>query len=77
MDAKDILDIAIFLEALDLLTVQQVYVDPAGDGLKQIEQAWDVYAELENNPAALLRSSAHCDFHWPKRDSQNESGQHQ
>lgn len=73
VDAKDIMDLAILREALDLMTVQLIYADPTGDGLKQIEQAWEEYEELENHPDALIRSQAHTDFHraiWSATNSQ-------
>lgn len=63
VDAKDIMDLARLREALDIMTIEQVYADPTGDGLEQIKLAWEEFEALENHPDPLIRTQAHTEFH--------------
>lgn len=73
VDAKDIMDLARLREALDVMTIEQIYADPNCDGLEQIKLAWEEFESLENHPDALIRSQAHTEFHraiWSATNSQ-------
>lgn len=63
VDAKDILDLAHLRQALDLMTIEQIYAENNQESLGLIRQAWEEYESLENHPDPLLRHQAHLEFH--------------